>query len=160
MIEIVISITLLGMTIVATLSLLAATINGTSIDRDHANAHAWLQTASDILYASPLSYCSELEPILGYPPSEAELDAHVATLIASYETTVKDTENPEGWPDPNIKVVGLELWHYQRDPVTNGVDEGWDNWCDESSNLQKIKLQVKALDGRIVEDVEVIIGRD
>ena len=59
-----------------------------------------------------------------------------------------------------IEIIGLELWHYQRNPVTNGVDEGWDNWCDESSNLQKIKLRVKAIDGRIVEEVEVIIGGD
>jgi type II secretory pathway pseudopilin PulG len=163
LIEIVIAVVLLGMTVVATLSLLAATINGTALDRDHSNAHAWLQTASDILYARPLEKCVDLTTplVLSDPlPTEADWNDQITDLIDTYEDTVQDTDNPEDWPVGNIEIVQLELWHYERDPVTNAVDEGWDNWCDPDSNLQKVKLRVRGLDGRIVEEVEVIIGGD
>lgn len=41
-IEILVAIVLLGMTVVATLVALSSTLVATALDRDHANAHAWL----------------------------------------------------------------------------------------------------------------------
>lgn len=131
-----------GTLVVATLSLLTGTITATVVDREHSNAHAWLQTASDMLYARDPLHCDE---------------ATRADIIAAYQTTVRETENPEDWPQANIKVIDLRFWHYARDPSTNGVAEGWvTDQC--TTKLQRVTLQVSDPSGEIVEEVEVVIG--
>lgn len=49
LIEILVSIVLIGTAVVATLGALRISMVGGTIHRDHANAHAWLQSASDVL---------------------------------------------------------------------------------------------------------------
>ena len=59
LIEIVIGVALMGLVVGGTMTLLGTTIRASRLDRDHSNAHAWLQTASDMLYArdpDPVSY--------------------------------------------------------------------------------------------------------
>lgn len=143
MIEILIAIVLLGTVIAATLTSLGVTISASALDRDHANAHAWLQTAADMLYARELIECDS---------------ADMATMISEYQTTVQSTENPEDWAPSNIEVIGLDFWSIDIDG--NGVGtEAWGPTCDAGdTNLQRIELRVTADDGRIVEEVEVIIG--
>jgi hypothetical protein len=146
-IEVIISIVLLGTIVSATLAGLATTINASALDRDHANAHAWLQTGADMLYARDLINCGTMDP---------DPATDMAMIAAEYEATVQQTDNPEGWSDANIQVVGLEWWSIE---VANGIGtEAWGLQCDEpDTSLQKVKLRVTAEDGRIVEEVEVII---
>ncbi len=148
-IELLISIVLLGTVIAGTLTTLSVTINASATDRDHANAHAWLQTGADMLYARDLITCGTRDP--GDPVND------IALIAAEYEATVQQTENPEGWPDANIEVIALEWWSID---VINGIGtEAWGTKCDTpETDLQKIELRVTAEDGRIVEEVEVIIG--
>ncbi len=149
LIEVVISVVLLGMVVAATLTALTTTISASSLDRDHANAHAWLQTAADMLYARDIRQCDPAQPAA----------AEIAASIAEYQETVENTENPEGWPAANIKVTGLEWWRIDVDPSTGLGTESWGSICDSGdTNLQKVGLRVRATDGRIVEEVEVIIG--
>jgi hypothetical protein len=129
---------------VATLSLLTGTIGATALDRDHSNAHAWLQTASDMLYAREPVHCDEMSR---------------DDIIAAYQQTIQETENPEHWPQGNIRITDLRFWHYGRDTATNGVEEGW--FIDRcTTKLQRITLQVRDEGGKIIENVEVIIGGD
>lgn len=142
LIEIVIAVVLMGTVIVGTMSLLTTTIGATTTNRDHSNAHAWLQTASDMLYARQPIHCDEMA---------------AAGIVSAYQATVQSTENPEDWPDGNIEVIDLLFWHYGRNATTNGVDEGWyDDRC--TTRLQLIKLRVSNPSGDIIEEVEVIIG--
>ncbi len=148
-IEVLISIVLLGTIVSVVLIGLRATIRASALDRDHANAHAWLQTGADMLYARDLIICGTRDA--GDPVND------IALIAAEYEATVQQTANPEGWPDANIEVIGLEWWSID---VVNGIGtEAWGTKCDTpETDLQKIELRVTAEDGRIVEEVEVIIG--
>jgi prepilin-type N-terminal cleavage/methylation domain-containing protein len=149
LVEVLIAIVVMGLVISATLSLLRVTVMASATDRDHSNAHAWLQTAADVLYARPLEPCA---------PANA-LATNKAAIIATYESTLQQTDNPEGWPDANIKVVDLQFWSIDMDPVTKFTKEGWGNLCDTlDTNLQRVGIEVRSRSGKIVEQVEVIIG--
>ena len=149
MIEVLIAIVLIGTVMGATLSLLRVTILASGTDRDHSNAHAWLQTAADVLYARPLEPCA--------PAGAAATNK--AAIIATYEATLQQTENPEDWPDGNIEIYDLQFWHINMDPVTKFTEEGWGDLCDASdTNLQRIAIQVRSESNEVVERVEVIIG--
>lgn len=149
MIELLISITLLGTVVAATLTGLTTAITASSLDRDHANAHAWLQTAADMLYARELDQC---DPLI---PSATE----IADTIAEYEATIQQTDNPEGWSAANIHVTDVQWWSIDIDPTTGLGTEAWGTQCDSGdTNLQRISMQVTSEDGDIVEEVEVIIG--
>jgi prepilin-type N-terminal cleavage/methylation domain-containing protein len=149
LIEVLISIVLIGTVISATLTTLQVTIRASGTDRDHSNAHAWLQTAADVLYARPLEPCG---------PADATATNKDA-IISTYEATLQQTENPEDWPDANIEIYDLQFWHINIDPVTKFTEEGWGDLCDTSdTNLQRIGIEVRSEGGEIVERVEVIIG--
>lgn len=150
LLEILISIALLSTVVVATLTTMRTSITASALDRDHANAHAWLQTAADMLYARELIPCGSMDP--GNPAND------LALIAAEYEATMQQTENPEGWAAANLSVLSLEWWSI--DINSQGVGtEAWGTKCDSGdTNLQKIEMQVRADDGRIVEEVEVIIG--
>lgn len=156
LIEIIIAVVLMGTVVVGTLSLLTTTIGATSTNRDHSNAHAWLQTASDMLYARDPIQCERVDTS-NNPFTPTQINDQRTLIINAYQATVQSTENPEDWPDPNIEVVDLLFWHYGRNAATNGVDEGWyHDRC--TTRLQLIKLRVSNPAGDIIEEVEVIIG--
>jgi len=149
LIEVLIAIVLLGTVILSTVSLLRVTISASGTDRDHSNAHAWLQTGADVLYARPLVHCG---------PADAAA-TNKDMIIDTYEATLQQTENPEAWPDGNIGIYELQFWHINIDPVTKFTEEGWGDLCDTSdTNLQRIGIEVRSASGKIVERVEVIIG--
>jgi len=152
LIEIVIAVVLTGLVVVAVLSLLTTTISASRLDRDHSNAHAWLQTASDMLYARAPEHCDET---LTDP---ADIETKRQAIIAEYRDTVRETENPEHWPQSNIEVIDLFFWHYEG-AGANGVVEGWfHDKC--TTTLQLVELRVRDEGGDIIEEVEVIIGGD
>ena len=149
LIEVLIGIVLLGTVVTATLTGLATAITASALDRDHANAHAWLQTAADMLYARELDQCDPA----------ADPATEIADTIAEYQSTIQQTDNPEGWSAANIQVTGLEWWSIDIDPATGIGTETWGTQCDSGdTNLQRVAMRVTAEDGQIVEEVEVIIG--
>ena len=149
LVEVLISIVLVGLVIGATLSLLHVTIKSSGIDRDHSNAHAWLQSAADVLYARPLERCL---------PADA-IATNMTDIMDEYTKTLQQTDNPQDWPDGNIRIYDLQFWHVDMDPVTKFTSEGWGALCDTNdTNLQRIGIEVRSQTGKIVEQVEVIIG--
>lgn len=150
LIEVIIAVVLMGLVVVPTMNLLIGLTDAGGLNRDHANAHAWLQTASDMLYARELERCD--------PNSAQSIAAQRTAIMDAYETTVRETKNPSGWSSTNIEVIDLEFWHIAK-AADHSLDEDWvTDRC--TTDLQKIGLRVRAADGRIVEEVEVIIGGD
>lgn len=149
LIEIIVAIVIMGTIIVGTMSLLTTTIGATRTNRDHSNAHAWLQTASDMLYARELERCDGSATA---PPMSVQR----ADIMAAYQITVRETKNPEGWGDSNIEVIDLDFWHFAR-AADNSVEEDWvQDKC--TTDLQRVGLRVREPNGEIVEEVEVVIG--
>ncbi len=140
LVETLISIVLVGTLSVAAMVTLRTTILASRLDRDHANAHAWLQTASDVLYGVERIDCG----------TQAATDE--AGVRAAYQAVIQSTENPEGWPPGKITVVpNVKFW----DGVSSYGPVCYD---DAGINLQLIKLEVRDLSGQIVESVEIVKG--
>ncbi len=138
--EILVSIVLIGMVVTALLVTLRTTVNAAALNRDHANAHAWLQSASDVLYGSPRADCGTQAANLA------------GTVADEYEAIIRATSNPEGWPADHISVVRPVLfWDGESSYQSTCYD-------DSGVNLQLITIEVRGLDGRIVESVQVVKG--
>lgn len=140
LVEVLIAVVLTGTLAVAGMITLRASIVGSRLDRDHANAQAWLQSASDVLYGAARADCG----------TEALSDAE--NVAKAYDLIIRTTPNPRNW-DPNlIEVVRpVVFW--------DGEDEYQSTCYDDSGiNLQLITIQVSAPDGRIVESVQIVKG--
>ena len=143
-IELLVAIVLLGTVVVAVLAGLRATIIGGELDRDHANAHAWLQSATDLIYSSSRLDC-------GTPTDTAAQKTAVRdSILAGYEAVATSVTNPEGWPPSNITVYDVQYWD----------GDAYQDTCydDFGISLQLVKIRVHNLDGKLVEDVEVVKG--
>jgi hypothetical protein len=143
-VELLVAIVLIGTVVVAVLAGVRATIIGTTLDRDHSNAHAWLQSATDLLYGHPRHDC-------GHSTDTAPQQAVTkAAIIADYQSVAQSVPNAEGWPATNITVTDVQYWD----------GHSYQSTCydDFAINLQLIKMQVRDANGRILEDVEVVKG--
>ena len=139
LVEVLIAIVLTGTLAVAGMITLRASIVGSTLDRDHANAHAWLQTASDVLYGAPREDCG----------TEAVPEPNA--VANAYDEIIKDTRNPRDWDRDLIEVVRpVKFW--------NGKSAFGDICYGAGITLQLITLQVRAPDGRIVESVQIVKG--
>lgn len=138
LVEILISIVLLGMGVAAMLTALQVTISATVTERDHANAHAWLQSAADTLYGWERMDCT---------------DNTLAQIEAGYQSVLENSQDPEGWHAVGglIQVVS---------PVLFWDGDQYQSVCydDQNINLQLITIQVSNPDGKIVETVQVVKG--
>jgi hypothetical protein len=147
LIEILIAIVLLGGVIAGTMATLrAATIGGT-MHRDHSRAHAWLQSSSDILYASPKVTCSTSEP-----------DAGEGDVRSAYDWVIDhEVPNPPEWKDWQIRVVPpIQFWNAGNLDADPDVEYYFGSDCDPSLSLQLIRLEVKSPSGQIIETVEIV----
>ena len=146
LIEILIALVLLGGVIAGTMATLRATTIGGEIHRDHTRAHAWLQSASDMLYAAPKIACNNVDA-----------DKGAFTVWKEYDKVVKGVANPPEWKDWQIRVVApVKFWNsanLDADP-DNEFFFGAD--CDPSLTLQLIQLEVMSPSGRIIENVEIV----
>jgi len=115
------------------------TIQASATERDHANAHAWLQTASDALYRVQRMQCGTDGAI-----------ADEQGVREFYQQEIRDlADNPEGWPDENLEVVA---------PVLFWDGEIYQDICYYETGLQLITIRVRNLSNDIVETVQVVKG--
>jgi type II secretory pathway pseudopilin PulG len=139
LIEILISVVLLGLAVSAMLSTLQITIHASATERDHANAHAWLQTASDVVYRLERMEC-------GTDGAVADEDA----VREFYQQSIWDlADNPEDWPDAKIEVI---------EPVLFWNGSVYQDVCYYQTGLQLITIRVRNLNDEIVETVQVVKG--
>jgi Tfp pilus assembly protein PilX len=139
LVEILMAIVLLGTAVGAMLTTMRVTINASALQRDHANAHAWLQSAADVLYGAPRADCG------------TQTVSRQTEVRNTYQGIVSGTENPENWPSSNIEVVSPVLFW-------DGDEYQLTCYDDDGVNLQLITIQVRNLDGRIIESVQVVKG--
>lgn len=147
LIEILVCIVLIGTIVVSTLGALRVSVVSGAIHRDHANAHAWLQSASDVLYALEREDCDTLLP-----------DGGKSQIIATYQPVVDAVANPENWTNSQIKVVGLEFWNASDTDGDGIVEYRFGPVCQDSINLslQRVTLEVRSPSGKIIEQVELV----
>ncbi len=147
LVEILVSILLIGTVVVATLGALRASILGGTVHRDHANAHAWLQSASDVLYAREKVDCST-----------TDADSGKAAILALYQPSVDVVSNPETWTNSQISIVDIQFWNATDTDGDGIVEYRFGTVCQDTINLslQRITLEVRSPNGRIIEQVDLI----
>jgi hypothetical protein len=146
--EVLVAIVLMGTSVTAMLTTMSVTIHASGLERDHANAHAWLQTAADVLYGAERMDCGDMGPDLVVGTAD-DVSNHAA-VTAAYEAIVKGSENPEAWPSDKIDVVSVQYW--------DGEIYQAQCYDDKGINLQLITIEVRNLDDEIIETVEVVKG--
>jgi prepilin-type N-terminal cleavage/methylation domain-containing protein len=145
MIEMLVTIVLMGMTVVAVLVGVQTTIHATVIDREHAIAFAWLQSASDEIYRTARVPCTD-----GLPKA-----------IADYDTAAKKADVPSAWSaTATIAVTNVEYLGKV------GIDDDFE-WSPafcfegvgyETSPLytQRVTIQVTSPDVGIVKTIQMV----
>lgn len=148
LIEILIAIVLIGTAVGATMSALRVTVMASAVERDHARAHQWLQSASGALRETDYVPCDDPGPF-------GNAQAH---MLADYDAAVAgDTSPPPGWVASQIEVVGpIEVWDGNSYLAPNETTDPDGCFKDEGFALQLITLQVRNPDGQIVESVQVV----
>ncbi len=141
-IEILVAVVLLGTAVVATLTALRTTIIGSAIERDHARAHEWLQSASEILI-NDIDYL--------------DCDDGASTLTAlqiqtGYETALRSRADiiPSSWGANQIEIARPAEFAQPDATYSSAV-------CIEPIDRQLIEVQVEDTEGKIVESVEVVV---
>jgi len=146
LIEVLIAVVLLGGVIAGTMATLQATTIGGELHRDHSRAFAWLQTASDVLYAAPKEPCST-----------TAADKGESAVRAKYDAIVDAAPKPAEWATWQISVVPtVKFWNSSNLDTDPDKEFYFGSNCDPSLQLQLIELEVKSPSGRIIETVEIV----
>lgn len=149
-IEVLVAIVLLGVLGVGVLTAARTSIIGTRIERDHARAFQWLQSADGVLQASPRVSCN-FDPVLDAPYTSGEEKVRM-----EYEKRIRSqVVKPAGWTDSQITVVAPVLvWDgsQYRNPATAPKS------CYDADKffLQLVTIRVTNLDGQIIETNQVV----
>ncbi|MCU1504860.1 MAG: hypothetical protein JWM12_4214 [Ilumatobacteraceae bacterium] len=142
LVEVLVSIVLLGLAAGGTLGALAASVRASASHRDLTTAQAWLQGAADYLQGQPRQDCNDVGGVAG----EAE-----ARIRATYQQFVQTVRNPDGWPAADIVVLA---------PVRFWDGQIYQSVChdDDGINLQLVVLQVTSPNHRVVRTLQVVKG--
>lgn len=138
LVEVLVAIVLIGTVTVALLVALRVSVKASGTDRDHINAHAWLQGATDILYGYDRIDCGT---------QAAPDEGGVRTAYNNYVQTAPQPLNWEG----RIEVLNPVLFW-------NGEVYGTTCYDDMGINLQLITIQVWGPRDEIVESVQIVKG--
>jgi type II secretory pathway pseudopilin PulG len=139
LVELLVSMTLLGLTGVAVLVTVAASARAASVHRDVASVQSQLASVGDHLMSTDAPFESCAAPAYRHPdplvPDEEVVDsvaAH-AGVLAHYQADVAAT-----FPGlPNIRVADVAFW--------DGTTETWGSECwalFQGDRIQKIRLEV------------------
>ncbi len=146
LIELLIAIVIIGTVVTGTLATLRTTIISGTINRDHATAHGWLQSASDLVYSAPKVLCD------GALPDDGE-----AAARNSYSAVIAVVPNPEGWADTQIRIVPpIQFWNAANIDSDPNIEYFFSGTCDPTHSLQLINLEVVSESGSIIENVEIV----
>lgn len=139
-IELLVSIVLLGTVAIGTLTALRATTIGTRIERDHAKAQQWLQSAVAVIDAADYVDCAD-----------ALTDG--ALVQSSYQDEVDAKVNPPyGFSPGQIEVLFPEVWN-------NLTFVPWPtSYCADDVRLTQQLLTVRVVSptGDIIEYVQMV----
>jgi hypothetical protein len=187
-IEILVSVVLLGTAVIAVLVALQASTTASSVDAQHARAYVWLHDASDSLYELPRQACNvytgdpanqaQYDDLSNWVPrvGAAGDDSADGTVWGHYSDAVELTPPPQGWAGGTISITEIEFLK-PVDPESNTFE--WGPECYEglipdtadddtapddyrSSPLvsQKVTIEVRSPDGRVMRTLETVKGFD
>lgn len=147
LIEILISIVLIGLVVTAVLTTLRTTTHASAIDRDHAIAFTWLQAASDEVYRDPRVSCT----------------AGQAAAIAAYDVAAKAVPRPPRWASEPTATIAITNVEYLGRTDPNAVFE-WDaSFCfeggiytDSPLYTQRITIEVHGPNGSMVKTLQMV----
>lgn len=142
-IELLVSIVLIGIGVIATTTALRTTVIASAIERDHARAQQWLQSAIGQIEALEFGDCSNTAPL--NLTSGADIQAYYQTSGADAATV------PAGWAGTlaDVSVAVPEVW--------NGSSYvAFDCVLNDGARHQRVELTATSPDGTILEQVEVI----
>ncbi len=147
LVEILVSVVLISTAVVATLTTLRVSIVAGTVHRDHSNAYAWLQSASDVLYAQAKEDCNTAAP-----------DGGKSAILAKYQPVVDAVANPETWSNTQIRIIDLKFWNATDTDNDGIVEYRFGTVCQDSINLalQQLTIEVTSPNGKIIEQVELI----
>jgi hypothetical protein len=138
-VELLISIVLLGIGVLAVLTASRAAIIGSTTERDHSKAHEWLQSASEVV-ADPAG--------LAWLDCDLPLDGE--QIRASYEASLRGESSivPETWDSSRIAIP---------DAVTFAQPSGdYGSACFDAIDRQLITIEVSDPEGEIIERVQIV----
>jgi prepilin-type N-terminal cleavage/methylation domain-containing protein len=151
LIEILVTIVLMGIGVTAILGALQVSTRASAIDQDHAVAFAWLQSASDDLYNTPRESCS----------GKADAKTEITNI---YNLAIQDVPPPAAFPNPaaaSINVVDVQFLG----KVNPDDDYGWgDTYCLEGGvyasspqYTQRVTIRVETPRG-LVKTLHMVKG--
>ena len=138
LVEVIVSITLLGVAAGSVLASLASSTTGSARHRELSTATAWLQSATDYLEVSPMEVCGTS-----------------ASVAAVYQSDIRDdladpddafVANSDGWASTAISVTGVKFW--------DGSAFGTTCYDD----LQLVTLRVASPNGKVTQTLDFVKG--
>lgn len=144
LVEVIISVVLLGMAVVAVVTALRVTVTGSAIERDHARSHQLLQSAAGVVQSTARISCE------GASGEKTMRYGYQAAL----ESPTAGVQVPDGWGAWTVTVLpSVEVWdgtHYWQ------PGQSPQNCYEPAYQLQLITLEAKSPDGRIVRTRQVV----
>ena len=148
LVEVLVVITLMGISVVAVLAGTRATISATVIDRNQAVVFTWLQAASDEIYETSRVPCTSGQ----------------AAARTTYELAAKSAPVPPVWSGTAAKIEVTNVEYLGR--VTVDPDFEWGtSFCFEGAGTeyedsplytQRVTLRATSPDGSLVQTLEMV----
>ena len=136
LVEILVAITLMGTVGVSVLVALQVTIIGSRIERDHARAHQWLQSSTEVL-VNDITWES--------------CDNHSAAWLQGYYQSALQSSSalvPDGFVSTDLQIPVLVEFA--------GPDNIYGSVCAAVEDRQRVTIQVENDNGDIIESVQVV----
>jgi hypothetical protein len=140
LVEILVSIVLLGTAVGGTLTALRTTIVSNALDEDRSAAELWLRQAEEQLYFAPYVSCSTTDG---------------ANVVLAYRSVLQSVAPPPSWGGGTIDITSISYWG--RD---GNRHEGWRlAECDVAPNArvaQLVEFYVRSPDGDVGRTIQVV----
>lgn len=146
LIEIVVTIALMGISVVAVLAGMQTTVRSSVTDRDHATAFSWLQAASDEIYRAPRVPCTSGQ----------------AAAITQYDTAAQNATEPPVWSSTGATIGVIDVEYLGKTAVD--ADFEWsDAFCFEGAGYidsplytQRVTIQVIGPNGSLTKTMQMV----
>lgn len=150
LIELLVTIVLLGLAVTAILATVQTTTVASAIDEDHATAFTWLQAASDEIYRSDRKPCD----------TNARAD-----IIAAYDSYAKTAPRPTKWLTTPGAAIAVTNVQFLGKPNADAEYEWGNSYCLEGGAYvnapqytQRVTIQVITPRG-LVKTLQMVKGK-
>jgi hypothetical protein len=146
-VEVLVSIVLLGTTVIGVLAATRATVIGSRIERDHSKAQQWLQSAVGVIERTDFADCNAV----GDGPTIR--DAYQAAVDYDPATNPDGAKPPFGFESGRIEVSVPLVWDGEA-----YIPFDLQNRCFDDVLLRQQLITVTARnpDGEIIESVDLV----